>query len=50
MYRETEQESGLGYRLEGEQVHCLDLDEDAPLPENLAKGQKSYDAFKGEAE
>jgi len=27
--------------------HCLDLDEEAPLAENLAKGSRSYDDFKG---
>ena len=32
-------------------LHCLDLDEEAPLPPELTKGVKSYDAFKaGEQE
>jgi len=39
-------ESGLRYKLEEGRVHCLDLDEEAPLPESLKKGQKIYDAFK----
>ncbi len=29
-------------------LHCLDLDEEAPLPPELTKGRKSYDAFKAE--
>lgn len=39
-------ESGFRYRLENETVRCLDLDEEAPLPENLAAGQQSYRQFK----
>lgn len=39
-------ESGLGYQLEDETVKCLDLDEEAPLPEDLSKGEKKYDEFK----
>jgi hypothetical protein len=27
-------------------VHCLTLDEEAPLPAELATGTSSYDAFK----
>jgi len=30
-------------------LKCLDLDEDAPLPETMAVGRKSYDDFKREA-
>ncbi len=30
-------------------LHCLDLDEEAPLPPELTKGVKAYDAFKAEA-
>ncbi len=44
-------ESGFTYRVEsdgngGERMRCLDLDEEAPLPANLAEGKKTYDAFK----
>lgn len=39
-------ESDLRYQLAEGRVRCLDLDEDAPLPENLAKGQESYQSFK----
>ncbi len=40
-------ESGLKYRLEAGRVRCLDLDEDAPLPESMCLGQKVYDEYKG---
>ncbi|MEX2577655.1 MAG: DapH/DapD/GlmU-related protein [Verrucomicrobiales bacterium] len=39
-------ESGFRYRKDGETVTCLDLDEEAPLPEGLSTGAKSYDDFK----
>ncbi len=39
-------ESGFRYTLAGEVLHCLDLDEDAPLPDALRKGEQTYDAFK----
>ena len=39
-------ESGLRYALDGGTVHCLDLDEDAPLPESLAVGTMGYDSYK----
>jgi UDP-2-acetamido-3-amino-2,3-dideoxy-glucuronate N-acetyltransferase len=40
-------ESGLRYRLVGEgRVQGLDLDEEAPLPETLRTGQRSYDEWK----
>jgi UDP-2-acetamido-3-amino-2,3-dideoxy-glucuronate N-acetyltransferase len=39
-------ESGLRYRLEGNAVRCLDLDEEAPLPPHLATGEQPYDQFK----
>lgn len=40
-------ESGLRYREEPAGiVKCLDLDEDAPLPEELARGEKSYRQFR----
>ena len=40
-------ESKFNYR-ENDQgiLFCLDLDEDAPLPEELTSGEKSYDDFK----
>jgi len=40
-------ESGYRYReVEPGVLRCLDLDEDAPLPKELATGAKSYDEFK----
>ena len=39
-------ESGFRYRMENGVVRCLDLDEDSPLPETLARGKKPYDAYK----
>jgi len=39
-------ESGFRYQKNGDVVRCLDLDEEAPLPENLAVGNTSYDDFK----
>ena len=40
-------ESGYRYHEESAGVlRCLDLDEDVPLPPELAKGTKSYDEFK----
>ncbi len=44
-------ESGFAYRLErdehgAERMRCLDLDEEAPLPEPLSEGRKTYDEFK----
>ncbi len=40
-------ESGLRYReVEPELLRCLDLDEDAPLPEDLAVGKAAYQEFK----
>ncbi|MCP5540624.1 MAG: N-acetyltransferase [Akkermansiaceae bacterium] len=41
-------ESGYAYEKDGERVRCLDLDEEAPLPGNLAEGKKTYDAFKND--
>ena len=46
--RATCPESGFVYEKSGEQVHCLDLDEEQALPDDLAEGKKNYDAFKGE--
>ena len=40
-------ESGFRYRLDGDALRCLDLDEESPLPAELAKGVKSYDQLKG---
>jgi UDP-2-acetamido-3-amino-2,3-dideoxy-glucuronate N-acetyltransferase len=39
-------ESGLRYKKTGEQVCCLDLDEDSLLPEGLRQGTKPYDTFR----
>ena len=40
-------ESGHRYReVEPGVIRCLDLDEEAPLPEELAAGEKTYDEFK----
>jgi UDP-2-acetamido-3-amino-2,3-dideoxy-glucuronate N-acetyltransferase len=40
-------ESGLKYREVSPGVlKCLDLDEDAPLPDALKVGQKTYDELK----
>jgi len=44
--RATCPESGFKYELRDNQVRCLSLDEEAPLPEHLALGRKGYDAFK----
>ncbi|MBJ6749687.1 acyltransferase [Geomonas anaerohicana] len=41
-------ESGLRYReVEPGVLRCLDLDEEAPLPEEMAIGKEFYDVFKG---
>jgi UDP-2-acetamido-3-amino-2,3-dideoxy-glucuronate N-acetyltransferase len=40
-------ESGFRYQLtEAGELRCLDLPEDAPLPPNLAVGEKTYNEFK----
>lgn len=39
-------ESNYRYEREGEEVRCLDLDEDKALPDELSVGSKSYDDFK----
>jgi UDP-2-acetamido-3-amino-2,3-dideoxy-glucuronate N-acetyltransferase len=39
-------ESGYRYEEKGGTLRCLDLDEEAPLPEELAIGKKTYDEFK----
>lgn len=38
-------ESGLRYRLERNSVRCIDLDEEAGLPESMRDGQKPYREF-----
>ena len=39
-------ESHFRYERAGEEVKCLDLDEEKPLPYELSVGSKSYDCFK----
>ena len=39
-------ESNYRYERAGEEVRCLDLNEDKPLPDELSVGSKSYDDFK----
>ena len=39
-------ESGFRYRLDTDRLRCLDLDEDVPLPDDLASGTRTYDEFK----
>ena len=39
-------ESKHRYERAGEEVKCLDLDEEKPLPDELSVGSKSYDDFK----
>lgn len=39
-------ETGYRYLLKGGILKCLDLDEEAHLPESLSKGEKTYDEFK----
>lgn len=39
-------ESKFRYQRKGDVVRCLDLDEDAPLPPELAEGKVCYDDFK----
>jgi UDP-2-acetamido-3-amino-2,3-dideoxy-glucuronate N-acetyltransferase len=44
-------ESGYRYQeLVPGKLRCLDLDEDEPLPEQLAKGTRSYDDFKSDTQ
>ena len=40
-------ESGFRYEHSENTLRCLDLDEDAPLPDGLNKGEKSYREFRG---
>tara|TARA_B100002019_G_scaffold291028_1_gene310096 strand:- start:711 stop:1370 length:660 start_codon:yes stop_codon:yes gene_type:complete len=39
-------ESNYRYQRAEEEVRCLDLDEDKPLPDELSVGSESYDDFK----
>jgi UDP-2-acetamido-3-amino-2,3-dideoxy-glucuronate N-acetyltransferase len=39
-------ESKYQYEKAGDEVRCLDLDEDKPLPDELSVGLKTYDSFK----
>ena len=39
-------ESGFRYRLDRDRLRCLDLDEDAPLPDALRVGSQPYDSLK----
>lgn len=39
-------ESDFRYRNINGTVHCLDLDEDSPLPAALSKGEKPYNTFR----
>lgn len=39
-------ESGYRYEEKNGKLRCLDLDEDAPLPAELAVGKRTYDEFK----
>lgn len=43
-------ESGLRYQLTDEgTLQCLDIDEEKSLPEELSKGERTYDDFKSES-
>ena len=42
-------ESKFVYKKLEDQVHCLDLDEDEPLPDWLSKGEFGYDSFKSDS-
>lgn len=39
-------ESGFRYELKDDMLRCLDIDEDASLPDELSHGVKTYDEFK----
>lgn len=41
-------ESGFKYKLENDTLRCLDLDEEESLPDELSKGEKTYDEFKND--
>ena len=42
-------ESGLSYRLETGLVRCLDVDEESPLPSDLATGERAYATYKSDS-
>ncbi len=42
-------ESGFRYQLGKNGVSCLDLDEDASLPDAMQQGERTYDEFKKDA-
>ena len=43
-------ESGYRYKeVEPGVMRCLDIDEEAPLPEELSSGEKTYDEFKADS-
>ena len=44
--RATCPESNFVYEKKEDQVHCLDLGEDEPLPSELSSGSQDYDSFK----
>lgn len=44
--RATCPESGLRYVQDADGVRCLDVHEDAPLPEHLARGERPHDEWK----
>lgn len=46
--RATCPESGLRYHQGADGVRCLDLDEEAPLPASLARGERAHDDWKPE--
>jgi UDP-2-acetamido-3-amino-2,3-dideoxy-glucuronate N-acetyltransferase len=39
-------ESNYRYKKAGDEVRCLDLDEEKPLPDELSVGSETYDSFK----
>ena len=39
-------ESNYRYERAGEEVRCIDLNEDKPLPDELSVGSETYDSFK----
>jgi hypothetical protein len=44
--RATCPESKFVYEEKEDQVHCLDLSEEEPLPHELSVGSQDYDSFK----
>ncbi len=39
-------ESGLKYKMEGDTIRCLDIDEQAELPAQIREGSKPYGSFR----